>query len=89
MMYGFGDDRVPYTETVELLEALVVKFIIEVTQKAMDVGKPGKVTLEDLYYLIRRDAKKFGRVKDLLAMSEELKRARKAFDETRYNTASS
>ncbi|KAJ8033279.1 Transcription initiation factor TFIID subunit 13 [Holothuria leucospilota] len=29
MMYGFGDDQNPYTESVELLEDLVVEFITE------------------------------------------------------------
>lgn len=52
-------------------------------QRALQVGKPGKLSLEDIHYLIRRDAKKFGRVKDLLSMSEELKKARKQFDEAK------
>lgn len=29
MMYGFGDDRNPYTESVELLEDLVIEYITE------------------------------------------------------------
>ncbi|CAN8018235.1 unnamed protein product [Ixodes persulcatus] len=29
MMYGFGDDQNPYTESVDLLEDLVIEFIIE------------------------------------------------------------
>ena len=29
MMFGFGDDQNPYTESVELLEDLVVEFISE------------------------------------------------------------
>jgi transcription initiation factor TFIID subunit 13 len=53
------------------------------TLLAMDVGKPGKVTLEDIHYLIRRDPKKYGRVKDLLSMSEELRKARKAFEQAK------
>jgi transcription initiation factor TFIID subunit 13 len=30
MMYGFGDDQNPYTESVDLLEDLVIEFITEV-----------------------------------------------------------
>jgi hypothetical protein len=29
MMYGFGDDRNPYTESVELLDDLVIEYITE------------------------------------------------------------
>ncbi|KHN76302.1 Transcription initiation factor TFIID subunit 13 [Toxocara canis] len=83
MIYGFGDDKVPYDRTLELLENIVVDYIGELCQRALHVGKPGKLSLEDIHYLIRRDAKKFGRVKDLLSMSEELKKARKQFDEAK------
>ncbi len=84
MMYGFGDDKVPYAETVELLEEMVVEYIKEMTWKAMECGKPGRVQTEDIWYLIRRDPKKYARVKDLLSMNEELKKARKAFDEQKF-----
>jgi transcription initiation factor TFIID subunit 13 len=29
MMYGFGDDQNPYTESVDVLEDLVIEYIIE------------------------------------------------------------
>ena len=29
MMYGFGDDQNPYTETIDLLEDLVLDFITD------------------------------------------------------------
>jgi hypothetical protein len=32
-MYGFGDDQNPYTESVDLLEDLVVEFITEMVLK--------------------------------------------------------
>jgi len=84
MMYGFGDDQNPYSESVDMLEDLVVEFITEITKKAMDVGRPGRINVEDIIYLIRKDAKKFSRVKELLLMSEALRKARKAFDEVKY-----
>lgn len=37
MMYGFGDDQNPYTESVDLLEDLVVEFIIETTHRSVTV----------------------------------------------------
>lgn len=54
------------------------------TKKAMDVSKAGKITVEDLIFVIRKDTKKYSRVKELLLMSEELRKARKAFDEIKY-----
>lgn len=84
MMFGFGDDRNPYTESVDLLEDLVVEFIIETTHRAMEIGRTGRVQVEDIVFLVRKDPRKYARVKDLLIMNEELKRARKAFDEIKY-----
>jgi transcription initiation factor TFIID subunit 13 len=49
----------------------------------MQVGKPNQFKLEDIHYLIRRDQKKFQRVKELLSLSDELKKARKAFDDVK------
>ncbi|XP_065837733.1 transcription initiation factor TFIID subunit 13-like [Oscarella lobularis] len=84
MMYGFGDDPNPYAESVDLLEDIVVEFITETTLKALSVGKKGRVHVEDIIFLIRKDPKKYTRVKELLMMNEELKKARKAFDEENY-----
>jgi transcription initiation factor TFIID subunit 13 len=84
MMYGFGDDQNPYTESVDLLEDLVAEFITEMTHRAMEIGRTGRVQVEDIVFLVRKDQRKYARVKDLLTMNEELKRARKAFDEIKY-----
>ncbi|GMR38018.1 hypothetical protein PMAYCL1PPCAC_08213 [Pristionchus mayeri] len=81
MMYGFGDDKEPYDKTLEMLESIVLDYIKEMCERAKAVGKPDKIQLEDIHYLIRRDTKKFARVKDLLSMSEELKKARKQFED--------
>jgi len=84
MMYGFGDDQNPYTESVDFIEDLVIEFISEITQKAMEVGRAGRVQVEDVMHMVRKDPRKYARVKDLLSMNEELKKARKAFDEVKY-----
>lgn len=84
MMYGFGDDQNPYTESVDLIEDLVIEFITEMTHRAMEIGRTGRVQVEDIVFLVRKDPRKYARVKDLLTMNEELKRARKAFDEVKY-----
>lgn len=54
------------------------------TRRALRIGRPGKISVEDVTYLVRRDPKKFSRVKELLLLSEELRRARKAFEEDDY-----
>lgn len=50
----------------------------------MEIGRTGRVQVEDIVFLVRKDARKYARVKDLLTMNEELKKARKAFDEVKY-----
>ncbi|CAD6192557.1 unnamed protein product [Caenorhabditis auriculariae] len=76
MLYGFGDDKMPFDKTLESIEAITLYYIKSLCQLAMKVGKPDRLALEDIHYLIRRDPKKFARVKDLLSMSEELKKRR-------------
>ncbi len=43
--------------------------------------------MEDIIYLIRNQPRMYARVKDLLTMNEELKKARKAFDEVKLSQA--
>ena len=43
MLYGYGDDKNPYTETVDFLEDLVMEFISEMTHKSMEIGRQGRV----------------------------------------------
>ena len=81
MMHGFGDDANPYSETVDLVEELVVQFITEMTVKAMEVGKSGRVHVNDIIFIIRKDPKKYSRVKDLLMMKEQIDKAKKAFSD--------
>ncbi|BBN07045.1 transcription initiation factor TFIID subunit 13 [Marchantia polymorpha subsp. ruderalis] len=81
MMYGFGDDPDPMPETVSLVEDILLDYITDTIHKAQDVAvRRGKLATEDVMFLVRKDARKFARVKELLAMNEELKRARKAFE---------
>lgn len=81
MMHGFGDDPNPYSETVDLVEELVVQFVTEMTTKAMEVGRSGRVHVNDIIFIIRKDPKKYSRVRDLLMMKEQIDKAKKAFSE--------
>lgn len=68
---------------MDYLETIVIDYIRGISQKALATGKPNRITLEDIHYLIRRDCKKYTRVRELLSMSEELKKARKAFEDVK------
>lgn len=82
MMYGYGDSDQPLPETVDLVEDIVVDYVTTMMHKAMDESsKRGKLTTEDLVYLVRKDPRKYGRVKELLFMNEEIKKAKRAFEQ--------
>ena len=83
-LFGYGDDQNPYTETVDFLEDLVLEFITSMTCRAMDIGRIGRVQVEDIIFLVRKEPRMYARVRELLTMNEELKKARKAFDEIKY-----
>ena len=48
------------------------------------VRRTGKVQLEDVIFLVRNNPKMYARVKELITMNVELKKARKAFDDIKY-----
>ncbi|CAM8973662.1 unnamed protein product [Rhodiola kirilowii] len=82
MMYGFGDDPNPLPETMALVEDIVVEYVTDLANKAQETAsKRGKLLTEDFLFLIRKDPAKLNRARELLSMNEELKQARKTFDE--------
>ncbi|KAH7637318.1 transcription initiation factor tfiid subunit 13 isoform x1 [Dermatophagoides farinae] len=89
MMYGFGDDRNPYIETINLMEDLVIKYIYELVDKALENRTCERLTIDDIMYAVHNDPKKISRVYNLLTMNMELKQARKAFDEVSLQNQSS
>ncbi|VDM20954.1 unnamed protein product [Hydatigera taeniaeformis] len=80
MLYGFGDVENPLPETVAMVEEIAIQYILDMTRRAMEIGRVGKITVEDIAYLVRSDPRKFSRAKELLLLSEELNKAKKAFD---------
>ena len=53
MMYGFGDDQNPYTESVDLLEDLVIEYITEMVRKKSDKrNKNGGIVHLCMYYYV-------------------------------------
>mmetsp|Transcript_2709 Transcript_2709/g.6082 ORF Transcript_2709/g.6082 Transcript_2709/m.6082 type:complete len:175 (-) Transcript_2709:206-730(-) len=81
MMYGFGDGEEPSQETTDLVEDVLVDYITNFANRALEVSaRRGRMQTEDMLYLIRNDDKKLLRVNELLDMNVQLKDARKNFD---------
>ena len=78
MMYGFGDDKAPLKDTVDLLDEVVSQFVEDLTRQALAITtrKTGGFKLEDLLYVIRKDRKKHTRAKRMLLAKEKIADAR-------------
>eukprot|EP00002_Diphylleia_rotans_P016409 TRINITY_DN3192_c0_g1_i2.p1 TRINITY_DN3192_c0_g1~~TRINITY_DN3192_c0_g1_i2.p1 ORF type:complete len:385 (+),score=96.35 TRINITY_DN3192_c0_g1_i2:156-1310(+) len=79
IMYGFGDDRSPLEESVDLMNDLVIDYITDITRQAVSVSTvPGKLKLEDFFYVLRKDPKKYNRAKELMSMKQIIRKAKQA-----------
>ncbi|KAJ8474919.1 hypothetical protein ONZ45_g15781 [Pleurotus djamor] len=86
LMYGFGDDRNPANDSVNVMEEILVEFILDVCNQAatpMGTSRKARLGIEDLRRVLSRpaDAKKLARMEELLFMQEDIKRARAEFDD--------
>lgn len=87
MMYGFGDSSCPNTQSVHLMEDLVVDYLQLVLQQAcraceerlsgtkMKSGAELKVKERDLLFVLRKDLRRYRRVQLLLEIFKEQKEA--------------
>jgi len=89
LMYGFGDDRNPANDTVNVMEEMLIEYITDVCQTATSESKRVRLSIEDLRRALSRpaDAKKLARLEELLFMQEDIKRARAQFEESDVNHA--
>lgn len=91
LMYAFGDSPSPLPSSVALLETLLIQYLTETIALAMTVNSKtvntGKLRQEDLLFIVRKDEKKRSRVEELLFMSRELQKARRAFEMDEGNGA--
>ncbi|KAL1916196.1 uncharacterized protein VTP21DRAFT_5813 [Calcarisporiella thermophila] len=82
LMYGFGDVQNPSRDSVNVLEEMVIEYITDMCLKAAKVAeRRGKVKVDDFKFVLRKDPKKLARVEELLFMSEDIERAKQAFDQ--------
>ncbi|KAH9856972.1 transcription initiation factor IID, 18kD subunit-domain-containing protein [Lenzites betulinus] len=91
LMYGFGDDRNPANDTVNVMEEILIEYIVDICQTASVGGKKSRLSIEDLRRALSRpaDAKKLARMEELLFMQEDIKRARAQFEESEMNPSGS
>eukprot|EP00054_Salpingoeca_dolichothecata_P005445 m.34634 g.34634 ORF g.34634 m.34634 type:complete len:146 (-) comp15533_c0_seq2:140-577(-) len=89
MMYGFGDVQNPLPESVDTLDDLVSDFIETLAHNALAITpKKTGFRMEDVLHFVRKDRKKFARVKELLIMHDEINKARKALEDEKYTKSS-
>lgn len=97
LMYGFGDSPNPIQETVDVVEDILVEYVRETVCAALsEAGRLGKlaerdratgqpklkIDEKDILFLVRKDPKKYNRIRDLLEMQQMIKEARKMVDAT-------
>ena len=80
MMFGFGDDRKPNKESVELVEEYVNEFVIALTKEASEVTTKQRVKFEDLLFILRNDPKKYARAEELVLKNKQIASDRKLGD---------
>ncbi|KAK9822521.1 hypothetical protein WJX74_000677 [Apatococcus lobatus] len=75
MMYGHGDVEHPLQETVDVVEDVLVEYVVELARKA--AGDKPTITAQDMMWVLRKDRTKLDRGKELLAKKKEIDMARK------------
>ncbi|KAJ3117158.1 Transcription initiation factor TFIID subunit 13 [Nowakowskiella sp. JEL0407] len=79
-MYGFGDVPNPAQDSAELIEDLLLEYINELCTAAVRSSQTSKVQTRDFLHALRKDPKKYGRARELIALDKQLSDARKAFN---------
>jgi len=83
LLHAFGDSSQPLSSTVLVLDEILTDFIIETCHNAAlsaSYSRRQKIKVDDFKWVLRRDAKKLGRVAEIFAAERMLKENRKAFD---------
>merc|ERR1712087_157305 len=81
MMYGFGDSKTPYKESINLIEEIILEFMADVTLSALKTSKKNRLTVEDVLFVVKDDMMKSSRIVDLLRMNERLKAAKQNLED--------
>ncbi|ORD98094.1 TAF13 [Hepatospora eriocheir] len=82
MLYAFGDVQSPRLDTLITVHNYLCSYLNTLLIKTHNMAKvKGKTKTEDLLFFLKRDRKKYSRVKNLLKTNEELIRTRKIIDQ--------
>ena len=87
IMYGFGDVENPDHESVELLQEYVIEYIQNITYAAYRRNKrkgSNELSLRDLLYVLRKDKKRYYRIKNLIHFYELAKNVKKKNDPIQF-----
>uniref|UniRef100_A0A1I7Z7I3 Protein phosphatase 1 regulatory subunit 14B n=1 Tax=Steinernema glaseri TaxID=37863 RepID=A0A1I7Z7I3_9BILA len=80
LLQACGGQDEPLEESVNELAHLLKLFLTCFLGRAQGLGKPGRISLEDIFYLVRRDPIKHQRIKELLVNQDRLKNSKKLFE---------
>uniref|UniRef100_T1JJ92 Transcription initiation factor TFIID subunit 13 n=1 Tax=Strigamia maritima TaxID=126957 RepID=T1JJ92_STRMM len=84
LMSAYSSENQPIlSESVDLLEDLVTKFIVEMTIKAMELSKCNRIQIEDIIFLVRKDEAKLYRIKQLIVQQKQIKQIRSVFSDAK------
>ena len=81
MLFAFGDVSAPRMDTSIAVHNYLCDYLNALLIKTHDMAIiKGKTKTDDLLFFLKRDRKKYTRVKNLLVTNEELMNARKIFE---------
>lgn len=78
MMSGFGDAATPRPDSVLLMQELVLDYIVALVAKSTEVAHANRRERPDetdIKFIIRKEPRKLKRVRYLLEMKSEIKKA--------------
>ena len=87
IMYGFGDAKNTDHESVELLQEYVIEYIQNISYAAFRRNKrkgSNELSLRDLLYVLKKDKKRYYRIKSLIDFYENAKSIRKRNDPSQF-----
>lgn len=77
IMYGFGDDKEPLPESVELVEDMTLEFVRNTVERAAAVSRRGRVRLEDVLLAAKSDRAKQARAEYLVRTDRRIDELKK------------
>ncbi|KAI8869397.1 transcription initiation factor IID, 18 kDa subunit, partial [Ramicandelaber brevisporus] len=80
MMTAYGDVQHPHSGSVNTLEDILIDYISELCANALKnggTGRDGKISADDIRFILRNDENKSARIEELLLVEKDITRVRK------------